>query len=411
MIIAEFYDKYSPIRNVVSTIANKPERLILIGDGPIIHRQLPALRGFLVATGNSKTEIEVRPAPEHDLPSILQTIEAVIHDYPDCSFDLTGGDELFFTAAGILYERHREADLRMHQYNIRTGVVYDCDHDGIAPSDQIPPVTVSQFILLHGGKVQSAEDETPLMAEWKKQGCLESDVEAMWRISAADPSLWNSQLALFNQLLHLNTANDPLVVNLPRSALAHQLQKPGRSFQPEKVLLPMYHAGLLTEYTDHEENFRIRCKNKQVLHCLEKAGTVLELKVYLSALQLKNEDGGPLFPDVSTGVFIDWDGRHDPYGPDTENEIDVLLMQGLVPVFISCKNGGVTTEELYKLDTVARRFGGDYAKKYLIGADLEQHLGSTWRAFHQRASDMDITILPDAASWSDVRFAEVLSKL
>lgn len=46
------------------------------------------------------------------------------------AFDLTGGDELAMAAIGIVYDRHKDKGIKLHQYNIRTGVVYDCDMDG-----------------------------------------------------------------------------------------------------------------------------------------------------------------------------------------------------------------------------------------------------------------------------------------
>lgn len=55
---------------------------------------------------------------------------------------------------------------------------------------------------------------------------------------------------------------------------------------------------------------------------------------------------------------------------DTENEIDVVLMKGLTLIFISCKNGQVDDDELYKLESVTNRFGGLYAKKVLIATYL-----------------------------------------
>ncbi|MBQ3004644.1 MAG: hypothetical protein IJD88_01815 [Clostridia bacterium] len=69
-----------------------------------------------------------------------------------------------------------------------------------------------------------------------------------------------------------------------------------------------------------------------------------------------------------TGVVIDWDGKlHDENTEkvlDTENEIDVLMMHGVIPVFVSCKSSSVDSNELYKLNTIAEKFGGPYAKKH-----------------------------------------------
>jgi len=39
--------------------------------------------------------------------------------------------------------------------------------------------------------------------------------------------------------------------------------------------------------------------------CLCRAGLLLELKIYLSALLTKGTDGKPLFDDAQTGVVLD----------------------------------------------------------------------------------------------------------
>lgn len=83
----------------------------------------------------------------------------------------------------------------------------------------------------------------------------------------------------------------------------------------------------------------------------------------------KDKDGAPKYNDIVNGAYIDWDSTiHDitDEEKDTENEIDVILMRGLVPIFISCKNGYVDENELYKLNSVAEKFGGPYVQKVLI---------------------------------------------
>ena len=76
---------------------------------------------------------------------------------------------------------------------------------------------------------------------------------------------------------------------------------------------------------------------------------------------------------------------------DTENESDGVMMRGMVPVFISCKNGYIDREELYKLNVVANRFGGKYAKKVLFATSLDD---SDYSQFlRQRAKDMGIKVI------------------
>ena len=87
-------------------------------------------------------------------------------------------------------------------------------------------------------------------------------------------------------------------------------------------------------------------------------------------------------------------------GHDTVNEVDVMLMHGTVPVFISCKNGYVDAEELYKLETVAERFGGKYAKRVLVATSIDA-LGDAGEYLRQRAKDMNIRIIEGVQDMDD----------
>ena len=91
----------------------------------------------------------------------------------------------------------------------------------------------------------------------------------------------------------------------------------------------------------------------------------------------------------------------------TKNEIDVLLVRGLVPVFVSCKNGDVDEEELYKFNTVAERFGGKYVRKLLVATNFATNDNKAPNALLQRAQDMGIVFETDAAhltreGWQDL---------
>ena len=90
-------------------------------------------------------------------------------------------------------------------------------------------------------------------------------------------------------------------------------------------------------------------------------------------------------------MHIDWDGciRY-PEEADVLNEIDILTISGTVPTFMSCKSGRLDGNKalaaLYELETVAKRFGGKYAKKTLV---VTRPLGESYVL---RAEEMGITI-------------------
>ena len=71
-------------------------------------------------------------------------------------------------------------------------------------------------------------------------------------------------------------------------------------------------------------------------------------------------------------------------------KIDVLTLKGNIPTFISCKSGKMDGNKalpaLYELETVARRFGGKYAKKVLA---VTSSIGEAYLA---RAEEMGIEI-------------------
>ena len=161
-------------------------------------------------------------------------------------------------------------------------------------------------------------------------------------------------------------------------------------------------------------------KNEQVKACLTKAGLILELKTYLICSELLRGTNG----DCLTSVTIDWDGdddlsssikylydADDPSSTiDTTNEIDVLANFGLVPYFISCKNGKFTSEELYKLNSVGEQFGKGYSVKIIVATDIDFALSGAKNIILQRAADMGIRVISDVHEMSDEEFGSALRK-
>lgn len=176
----------------------------------------------------------------------------------------------------------------------------------------------------------------------------------------------------------------------------------------------------LMDFKIGKDHVRLSFKNDQIRMCLTKAGLILELKTYLICSELLSSQRG----DCLTGVTIDWDGEddlssdikylYDDDDPssaiDTTNEIDVLANFGLLPYFISCKNGKFTSEELYKLYSVSERFGKGYGVKIIVAACLENSLGAARKTILQRAADMGIIIVDNVNRLTDDEFSSALRK-
>lgn len=88
-----------------------------------------------------------------------------------------------------------------------------------------------------------------------------------------------------------------------------------------------------------------------------------------------------------------------------------MLMKGVIPVFISCKNGYVDETELYKLNAVAERFGGPHAQKVLVSTYSGKSSIEGHKYFVQRAKDMKIQLLEDVHSLSDKEFERKIKNI
>jgi hypothetical protein len=125
--------------------------------------------------------------------------------------------------------------------------------------------------------------------------------------------------------------------------------------------------------------------------------------------QATDNKNNRMYNDVVNGVSIDWDGiLNVKY--ETENEIDILAMRGIWPMFISCKNGAFDAEELYKLNTVAHRFGGKYAKKVLIATALDA-MDETGKYIRQRAEDMGIIVIDNITDKNEKELLKIMAGL
>ena len=92
------------------------------------------------------------------------------------------------------------------------------------------------------------------------------------------------------------------------------------------------------------------------------------------------------------------------------NEIDVILMRNVCPIFISCKSGKAGGLALHELATVSRKFGGKYARKALVLAkSCDDTAGAQF--FKQRAKDMHIWIIDDVYRMSDEQLLHKLKKI
>ncbi|MBE6805937.1 MAG: DUF1887 family protein [Ruminococcaceae bacterium] len=396
MTAVEFYDR-TPIENAISSLTVKPDKIIFIGDGNRANKFLKSLELFFQKR-DIKTQVCFERIKRNKLSNIVSVLSKIVETEEECVFDLTGGDDLVLVAMGIVYEKYKHKGVKIQRFNINDSLVTDCDNDGCVVYKGKPEISVGENIILHGGDIRYAD--TPSTGTYCYQYTEDfiSDVNAMWEICAKNPGFWNARINMLEKAEEYYGDKNSLTVSFDIEKFKARLLNDRMEYITPKGLLVALSSKKLLAYTITENNkVTITYKNEQVKNCLTTAGTVLEQKVAVIVREITDEENNtPLCNDVMSGVHIDWDGKiYDNFdGKDIKNEIDVIAMHGITPVFISCKNGRVDDDELYKLETVANRFGSVYTKKILIATYFNKK-GKSLAAFEERARIMQIKIISD----------------
>lgn len=401
MVLIECFTS-SHVDNIAACLRLRPEKLVMVGDGEAMVQPLNRYKDFLQARG-LKTQITPCPVGNKDLGDICALLGKLVRQAEECVIDLTGGDELVIMAVGAMLaglDKKERQRVRVEKYDHRENLVKDCVNDN-RPLDYKPiSLTVEELIFLHGGGIHEGSYQP-------SKNSHSRDIQSLWKVVCQAPKDWNQRIGLLNEFERGLQQEQHIRLEVG------QLRQRISNFDKKETAI----RDLLKELDDNgvirdrssRDVIDYRYTTPLLRYCTAKAGNALEVKTLLEGRRVP-DNGVPFFADCQMGVHIDWDNNiHKPYEQvsDTENEVDGIFIRGTTPLFVSCKNGNIGDDELHKLNTVAQHFGGPYARKMLIATDLDRKSASSDRAFAQRAWDMDIFLVTDAAQLSDEEWADV----
>ena len=398
MTLIEIYDR-SPLQNIATCLAVRPDRVVLVGSDPDLETVADRYR-TLLKKRHLSIAVDTHRIDAVAFDDVLEAFVALIQAHTPCTIDLFGGNETYLAAAGAAYHQLKgSCHVTLQQMNIHCGAVMTIDDEPIDTVGNPPLLSVKESVALHGGVVFSEETS-------RLDRCTSADITPLWNLAKSDPTLWNKKLRALNFFeTHSGCGRDALCVTVDLSQPCHGSSIPAESHHLFcEMLEDLERIGAVTIEQRRNDRYCYRYARRWVRDCLEKAGNVLEYKTLLMAREYA-PNGKRFFNDCRMGVTLDWDGvLHNPNGPDvqdTRNEIDVMAMRGVIPIFISCKNGSIEEEELYKLNTVADRLGGKFAKMALVATDYEPASAATKQSQMQRAKDMHVLFEADAATFDD----------
>lgn len=385
----------SHMDNIGACLRLRPEKLVMVGCESEMREPVERYEKILQTRGQ-RTEIVLLDVQGMDFRDIYMVLDKLVKREAECVIDLTGGDTLVVMAVGAVLAELDDAvrqRIRVEKYDHSADAVLDCIHDNrILPYKPVK-LSVEELIVLHGGALHPNAYQPPKDCSWR-------EIEGLWRLASENPKEWNRALGILNEFE--SRSDSKTQVYLPLRFLCNSI---GNFEEKETIVRELLDAfsrcGIIDDQSSRDV-LEYTYTSPFLRYCTLKAGNVLEMKTLLEGRAVL-ENGAPVFGDCRMSVSIDWDSvihALEEHKADTKNEVDVILMHGMTPLFISCKNGAVDEEELYKLNTVAEWFGGPYAKKMLIATDLEMKSPSAYRSFVQRAWDMDIFLVTDAGELS-----------
>ena len=286
-----------------------------------------------------------------NIDEVNDTLAKIISENPDCVVDVTGGKDIALLAAGmaavklgvplIAYNRRTKkyANISKYEHAMRANIfgLLDCE----------------DFFNVSGGKVIESEDFSEHRDDF---GAFWSKVLDIWNIYLENIGSWVPHVQFLQRVSPAcePNGNMPLKVRAPEHISVNGKQ----IFRNDDILRALDRCGGITELKYHENG---ECTfyycDKNFRHYLTDVGAFLELFIHLCAVTTGK------FSSVRSRVKYNWEYsriRHDRstiYRP-ASNEIDVIAINGIEPLFISCKTCAPDMKHIDEIYPQAMRMSG-----------------------------------------------------
>lgn len=369
--IVEIYDE-EPIFNVQAAAQFKPDTVVFLGTRRLKNKRVK--ENIL----NTFSKLSLSPkcffctADMHDLASVTAELKSIAEKHPDCAVDITGGNEVALVASGMIAA---ELSIPLFKYDVHAKVyrnIYGCPAaEGVEAGQEF---SIDAMLAMTGAMMKShghlSLDELPRETE--------DDIFRLFSIYKAHHRAWHKSVSYLQQVSkHLEGS----ALHVDAAAVVYGSEKISGA---DRVLMEkLADAGMIKNYKNDGRRISFDYKDTLIRSCLCDAGICLELYVFAAAKRMG------IFNDVRISVVIDWDGDL-AARVNTINEIDVMMMRGTVPLFVSCKSGTPNVTALNEIKTLADKFGGKFARPVLV---TMSDVKAKDKYLALRAEDMGVSLI------------------
>ena len=370
--LIELYDE-EPMRNVLATEMFQPEETVLVCPPEIAKDSgyENNLRRYLKHRG-FRGRLTLTSASLLDAHRVAEVLREILKTREDCAIDISGGTDAALFAAGMV-----SREIPVFTYSRHSNCFFEIQNASFARG---LPCTVrldtEACVMLAGGELLPGREDNRKLRE------LLPEIDLLFDIFRTFRREWNRQITYLQQI---SDAADPeLRAAGPRTVKVDR----GSVTVNEELLLRLAEDGLILNLQLTEEEVAFTFPNPTIRFWLRDVGSALEVYIYKACLN------AGVFDDVVLSAVVNWhsDGVKKSL---VTNEIDVVAVRGVVPLFISCKTCAVKTEALNELAILRDNFGGKGSRAMIVTTSGTSRGSLTMR---KRASEMGVEVL----DWEDL---------
>lgn len=385
--LVEIFDA-KQYENILSPIMlDKISGVIYVGTKEVMtQKKIADLKNFYRAR-KCTLPLEFLYVERDNANSVKKRLTQLLESSGNFVFDVTGGEDVILAVVGIVAAQF---DVPVIRIDAKSGKIVHIHSNATDLSSQKPDISLKDAIVLQGGNILRYEsidnftqDDVFALLEMFKVNSLDCEAYSAFCNAVAECVSDDGKRIFINK-------ND---FNIKLKRLTKDINAVFDELCRRKLLIKEID-------TPSQATFYI-CYNI-IEKLIMKAGNVLEYYTAYAATSLADT-----VRDIKMGVSIEWSDSSSFL--DTQNEIDVMAISNLHPLFISCKNGEVKKDALYELDAVSRALGGAYAKKVLVCTYVSKNL-SAREHFIKRARDMGIELVYGVHNLSFEKFTYYLKK-
>ena len=365
-VLIEYYDK-DVLKNIMSPLTLHPDKVIYLYDSGL--KDMTVFRSLEKCfQKHMEVEVEKIPVDIRSVESIRQATCEVIekNGVGNCTLELTGGSELMMIAG---YKAGKELGIRMLHTDLVRRRINDLETDEMVA--ETTTLTLENFVDAKGACFVGESHRPPQPERYEA-------INKMARFLFTHLDEWKPTCSWLQTV-----ASRVLPHELYIEARREVTMKHGKLVFPVKEILKEFQRlGFIRNLVIGSSKVHFSfCSIEDKQYCIS-YGVWLELYVYTAAAS------SGVFDDVNLGTMIDWDAYNGRRLGG--NEIDVLLMDDSLPVFISCKLRDADTAALNELLIAKKRLGGWFSKGLIVTFTKEKKEGT---GTYQRAKELGLEML------------------